>query len=167
VCSGAPAADDDKLYVAVSDVRMTRKSVTANGATQMQRTLRPDKGGGMFALRLSSGEKIWYAPPAAVCAKRANCSPAQSGAVSLIPGTVFSGSLDGHLRAYSSEDGRVLWDYDTVRDFTTVNGVAAHGGSLDGPGPTIAGRIVYTNSGYGRFGGTAGNVLLAFSVDGK
>jgi polyvinyl alcohol dehydrogenase (cytochrome) len=162
-----PAADDDKLYVAVSDVRMTRKLVTANGATQMQRTLRPDKGGGMFALRLSSGEKIWYAPPAAVCAKRTNCSPAQSAAVSVIPGTVFSGSLDGHLRAYSSKDGRVLWDYDTVRDFTTINGVAAHGGSLDGPGPTIAGRIVYTNSGYARFGGTAGNVLLAFSVDGK
>jgi polyvinyl alcohol dehydrogenase (cytochrome) len=75
--------------------------------------------------------------------------------------------MDGHLRAYSTEDGRVIWDFDTVRDFTTVNGVSARGGALDGPGPAIAGGILYVNSGYGRYGAMPGNVLLAFSVDGK
>jgi hypothetical protein len=60
-----------------------------------------------------------------------------------------------------------IWDVDTVRDYATVNGQTAHGGSLDGPGPVIAGGIVYVSSGYAQFGGMPGNVLLAFSVDGK
>ena len=47
-------------------------------------------------------------------------------------GVVFSGSLDGHLRAYSDEDGRIIWDYDTGRDFETVNEVKANDGSLGG-----------------------------------
>jgi polyvinyl alcohol dehydrogenase (cytochrome) len=38
---------------------------------------------------------------------------------------------------------------------------------VDGPGPAIANGMVLTNSGYGAFGGKAGNLLLAFSVDGK
>jgi polyvinyl alcohol dehydrogenase (cytochrome) len=80
---------------------------------------------------------------------------------------VFSGGLDGHLRAYSAEDGRVLWDSDTERDFATVNGVKASGGSLDGPGAVIVGGILYVNSGYAFLGSAPGNVLLAFSVDGK
>ena len=41
---------------------------------------------------------------------------------------VFSGSLDGHLRAYSTRDGAVLWDVDTIRSYDTVNGVKASGG---------------------------------------
>jgi len=87
--------------------------------------------------------------------------------VTVIPGVVFSGALDGHLRAYSSQTGEVLWDFNTARNFPTVNGVPAHGGSLNGPGPVVAGGVLYVNSGYGRFGEAPGNVLLAFTVDGK
>jgi polyvinyl alcohol dehydrogenase (cytochrome) len=132
------------------------------------RTLDPSKGGGLFALRLSTGEKVWQTLPSkSACQDRPNCSPAQSSAVTAIAGVVFSGSMDGHLRAYSTADGRVVWDFDTIRDFTTVNGVPARGGAFDGPGPAIAGGILYVNSGYGRFGAMPGNVLLALSVDGK
>jgi polyvinyl alcohol dehydrogenase (cytochrome) len=80
---------------------------------------------------------------------------------------VFSGSVDGHLRAYSTADGRIVWDVDTARDYQKVNGVAGTGGAIDGPGPVIVGGMLYVNSGYGMFGGAPGNVLLAFSVDGK
>jgi polyvinyl alcohol dehydrogenase (cytochrome) len=163
-----PAADEDKAYVAVSDVTRTRHETTINGQKLITRTLDPSKGGGIFALRLATGEKVWQTPaPKSGCENRPNCSPAQSSAVSVIPGVVFSGALDGHLRAYFTEDGRIAWDFDTVRDFTTVNGLSARGGALDGAGPTIAGGVVYTNSGYGRYGAMPGNVLLAFSVDGK
>ena len=79
----------------------------------------------------------------------------------------FPDSYDGHLRAYSTMDGRVLWDFDTVRTYETVNGVPARGGSLDGPGPAIGGGMLYVSSGYTVGGGMSGNVLLAFSVDGK
>ena len=82
----------------------------------------------------------------------------------MIPGVVFSGAVDGRLRAYDSGDGRVLWESDTARDFTTVNGVPASGGSIDGPGPTVVGGMVFTGSGYGRWRGRPGNVLLAFGL---
>jgi polyvinyl alcohol dehydrogenase (cytochrome) len=84
--------------------------------------------------------------------------------VTAIPGAVFSGSMDGHLRAFSTADGARLWDVETATSHTTVNGVAARGGSLDGAGPVVAGGMVFVNSGYPRFGGMAGNVLLAFGA---
>ena len=118
------------------------------------------------ALRLDNGEKVWYTPPPG-CGDRPRCSPAQSAAVSAFPGVAFSGSVDGHMRAYSSKDGAVLWDFDTIRPYDTVNGVPGRGGSLDGPGPAIGGGMVFLNSGYHAAGGVPGNVLLAFSVDGK
>jgi polyvinyl alcohol dehydrogenase (cytochrome) len=76
-----------------------------------------------------------------------------------------TGSIYGHLRAYSTADGKLLWDIDTERTFTTVNGASAKGGSLDGAGPVIASGMVLVNSGYPRFGGEPGNVLLAFGVE--
>jgi polyvinyl alcohol dehydrogenase (cytochrome) len=84
-----------------------------------------------------------------------------------MPGVVFSGSLDGHFRAYDSSDGKVLLDVNTTDEYDTVNGVPARGGSINGPGATIAGGMVFVNSGYSTIGFMPGNVLLAFSVDGK
>ena len=85
--------------------------------------------------------------------------------VSAVPGAVFSGALDGVLRAYSTTDGTVIWSYDTARDFNTVNGVSARGGSIDTGGPAIAHGMVLTTSGNGTWGGQRGNVLLAFGVE--
>jgi polyvinyl alcohol dehydrogenase (cytochrome) len=119
----------------------------------------------MFALRLDSGRRVWHTPPAK-CGGRERCSPAQSAAVSAVPGAVFSGSVDGHLRAYAAADGAILWDFDTVRSYETVNGVPARGGSLNVGGPAISGGMLLVNSGYVQ-NGIPGNVLLGFSVDGK
>ncbi len=100
------------------------------------------------------------------CAKPTpGCSPAQSAALTASPGVIFSGSMDGHVRAYSAENGAVLWDFDTLRDFDGVNGHKGRGGSIDGPGAVIANGMLYINSGYARFGGMGGNVLLAFGID--
>jgi polyvinyl alcohol dehydrogenase (cytochrome) len=66
----------------------------------------------------------------------------------------------------SSDDGRIVWDVDTKGEYRTVNGVAARGGSMDGPGPVVVGGMLYVNSGYGLWGGMPGNVLLSYSVDG-
>jgi polyvinyl alcohol dehydrogenase (cytochrome) len=153
------AADQSRMYVALSDI--ARISVPNSLATEPD----PNGGGGIFALRLDNGERVWQAPPAE-CGTRKRCSPAQSAAVSAIPGAVFSGAVDGHLRAYSTSNGSVIWDFDTVRDYETVNGVSARGGSLNVGGPAISGGIMIVNSGYAQ-NGIPGNVLLAFSVDGK
>ena len=155
------AADRDNMYVAVSDLTINGIVPDSTVPDGYHFGLDPKLGGGLFALRLATGEKVWSATPTP-CGDRKRCSPAQSAAVTAIPGVVFSGSVDGHLRAYSSATGEVVWDVDTIRDYETVNGRKAHGGSLDGPGSAIAGGMLFVNSGYGQWGGTPGNVLLAF-----
>jgi len=162
------AADANKAYVAVSDVQW-RPAGTAGGQESVfgsQLTLDPKAGGGLFALNLTTGEIAWHTPHPG-CKDKPGCSPAQSAAVTAIPRVIFSGGLDGHLRAYAADDGRILWDVDTMTDYKTVNGVKAHGGSLDGPGAVVVGGMLYVNSGYAFLGSAPGNVLLAFSVDGK
>jgi polyvinyl alcohol dehydrogenase (cytochrome) len=154
------ASDGTNVYVALSDI--VRTFIPNSLGTNAD----PKSGGGMFAFRLDTGERAWYTPPPG-CGGRARCSPAQSAAVSAIPGVVFSGSVDGHLRAYAAANGAILWDFDSVGPYKTVNEVPARGGSFDGPGPAIAGGMLFVNSGYARAGGMPGNVLLAFSVDGK
>ena len=156
------ASDGRNIYASVSDVTGTRER-NAEGA--MVRHLDPAKGGGLTALKISDGSKAWFAQPENCTTP--GCSPAQSGALTVIPGVVFSGSLDGHLRAFSTEDGKVLWNFDSVRDFKTVNGVKAKGGAMDGAGAVVVNGMVFINSGYPRFGGLPGNVLLAFTPDGK
>ena len=164
------AADEKNVYVAVSDVAMNPVPPGTPGAHDtafgFAAQLDPKIGGGLFALKLDTGEIAWQTPHPG-CGDSPGCSPAQSAAVTAIHGVVFSGGLDGHLRAYSAEDGHILWDVDTAKDFKTANGVKAHGGALDGPGAVIAGGMLFVNSGYGFLGAAPGNVLLAFSVDGK
>ncbi len=143
------AADEQAAYVPVSDV------------------LTPTPGG-LFALNLTDGKTLWHAPaiePA--CKGTRGCTPAQAAPATAIRGAVFSGAMDGVLRAYSAADGKVIWEFDTRRDFETVNGVPAKGGSLNATGPVVAEKMLFVNSGYGILGGMPGNVLLAFSIDGK
>lgn len=159
------AADGDNVYTALSDIGFSLPTANPGGPPSPPR-LDPRSGGGLFALNLATGKRVWTTPPPA-CGDRPGCSPAQSAAVTVIPGVVFSGSVDGHLRAYATSDGRIIWDVDTIREYETVNGVKGSGGAIDGPGPVVVAGTVYVNSGYGFIGGAPGNVLLAFSVDGK
>jgi polyvinyl alcohol dehydrogenase (cytochrome) len=160
------AADREDMYVAVSDLKITGVVLDKTAPEGYRLTIDPQQGGGLFALKLSTGEKVWSVKPAS-CGERKPCSPAQSAPVSLIPGVVFSGSLDGHLRGYSTGTGDVIWDMDTAREYDTVNGQKARGGSLDAAGAVLVGGMLYVNSGYGQWGGMPGNVLLAFSIDGQ
>lgn len=116
---------------------------------------------------LSTGERVWQkvAEPPLCGAPSRNCSASQGAALTAIPGAVLSGSQDGGLRAYAADDGRLVWEFNTDREFTTVNGVKAKGGSMDGPGPVVAGRLLFVNSGYGGIVGRPGNVLLVFGID--
>jgi polyvinyl alcohol dehydrogenase (cytochrome) len=157
------ASDGARVYVAISDLALS--AVADPKSTKGYRlVLDPHKGGGLYALDSRTGKIEWSAPAVPCDASRTGCSPAQSAAVTAIPGVVFSGSLDGHLRAYASSTGGVLWDTDTARDFSTVNGKPGNGGSIDAAGPAVVNGMIFVNSGYGQWGGMSGNVLLAFSV---
>jgi polyvinyl alcohol dehydrogenase (cytochrome) len=118
--------------------------------------------GGIFALRLSDGHQKWFTPiePAAALADHRG----QSGPLTLIPGVVFSGGWDGVVRAFATDDGHLLWQFDTMVSFDTVNAVPARGGSMGAAGPTVAGDMLFVPSGYvGVQSGVPGNVLLAFA----
>ncbi len=156
------ATDGRNVYVALSDIRfeIARKP----GSNDRTYQLDPNKGGGLFAFRIDNGERMWQTPPPR-CEDRRPCSPAQSAAITAIPGAVFSGSEDGHIRAYSTVNGRIIWDFDTAREYQTVNGVPGHGGAIDVAGPVVAGGMVFTVSGYPARGGLGGNVLLAFGLE--
>jgi polyvinyl alcohol dehydrogenase (cytochrome) len=160
------AADGQKMYVAISDIDV-HGAPDANAPGGFRLVLDPKKGGGLHALDLRSGAITWSAKPATCPETQAICSPAQSAAVTAIPGAVFSGAVDGHMRAYSSRDGQLLWDFDTAREFPTVNGSPAHGGSIDASGAAVVGGKVFVTSGYNQWGGMPGNVMLVFSVDGR
>jgi polyvinyl alcohol dehydrogenase (cytochrome) len=153
------AAEGDRLFVATSDYTPTTL-VPAN-------QLVPHKAGGIRALDIATGSELWRTPaPDPVCTwGKESCSSAQAASISAIPGVVFSGSLDGHLRAYATGNGKVVWDFDAGRGFDAVNGGKANGGAISGYGQVIAGGMVYLNAGGGYFG-PPGNALLAFSVDG-
>jgi polyvinyl alcohol dehydrogenase (cytochrome) len=165
------ASDGINAYVAVSD-RLD--------LVQRDAKLNPEAGG-IASIHLIDGRLLWrtrvsgcdvhegslqrlHPPEPGQAPPDFGCSPAQSAPVTVIPGVVFSGSEDGHLRAYDSASGRVVWDFDTARDFETVDFVDAHGGSIDGGGPAVAGGFVLTTSGYSKWGEMRGNVLLAFSI---
>jgi polyvinyl alcohol dehydrogenase (cytochrome) len=137
---------------------------------------------GLFALDPFTGKIVWNTPaPIAPCHyagdrskdfTKGACVRAQSAAPAVMPGVVFSGTLDGWFRAYDAATGKILWEFSTTaQTYNTVNGNPAQpGGGIDGMGPTIAGGMVYTMSGFNgaaRTGGNGINVLLAFSVDGK
>ncbi len=138
------AADHRNFYVAVS-------GFLAHPA---------NASGSLTALDMTTGAARWHKPsPEPPCPTAEHtCSHAQAQAVTVMPGTAFSGSMDGHLRAYSTIDGKILWDFDTVKEFQTRNGIKASGGPLDRGGATIVNGTLYVNS---------GNSLLAFSVDGR
>ncbi|MEP6947649.1 MAG: PQQ-binding-like beta-propeller repeat protein [Ginsengibacter sp.] len=121
---------------------------------------------GIYALDLINGKVIWETPTPG-CKDKKNCLPFNSAAPAVIPGVVFAGSLDGHIRGYATKDGKIVWDFDTAKGYDIINGIKANGGAIDGPAPVIADGMLFVNSGYGMFGQIPGNVLLAFGVDGR
>jgi polyvinyl alcohol dehydrogenase (cytochrome) len=144
------AADDRLIYVPNVDTQ-----------------LGPGKAGGLTALALDSGSEIWSVKPPVPDCKSSNesCAPGPA-AITVIPGAVFSGSTNGVMRAYSTTDGRVLWNFNAMSELiTTVNGVRGTGGSMNGAGPTVVGGMVFFNSGYNYGGDTPGNLLFAFGVE--
>lgn len=143
------AADDKIAYFALSDWNPGKA----------------EAGGGAAAIEIATGKRLWsVAAPKPACIGTPGCSAAQPAPVTLIPGALFAGSLDGHLRAYDTKNGATIWDFDTRPEFPTVNGIRAHGGSMNGSGPVVADGMVFVNSGYSRLPVMPGNILLAFGT---
>lgn len=148
------AADRTKIYAAVADPDKTAGHIPL----------------GVYALNPSDGSIVWHTPGDPVPSCRwgsKGCTGAQRTAVTAVPGAVFAGSSSGHIRAYASENGKILWDFDTAQTFKAVNGVDATGGSIEGVATAVAEGSLLVTSGTATYGGGRGNALIAFTVDGK
>ena len=147
------ASDDKNVYAANADNKLA--------LTPGDSTIHASPG--IYALDIISGKITWQAPAPEVKGNEAYLA-ANSAAPAVVPGVVFAGSNDGHIRAYNAANGNVLWDFNTMQKYQTVNGIEGNGGSIDCPAPIMADGMLYVNSGYAQFGEKAGNVLLAFEV---
>ncbi|HLG89301.1 MAG TPA: PQQ-binding-like beta-propeller repeat protein [Alphaproteobacteria bacterium] len=128
----------------------------------------PHVPGGMAAVDAATGKILWRTPsPTPACRWGGyECNHAQAGSPAAIPGIVFSGSWDGHMRAYATKDGAIVWDVDTAKTYSAVNGVKAEGGAISGYPVIVSGGMVYVTSGAASMT-HPGNALLAFSVEGR
>jgi polyvinyl alcohol dehydrogenase (cytochrome) len=116
--------------------------------------------GGIVAVQLSTGERVWLNRFDSTGKRVSNAA-----ASSAIPGVVFVGGTDGKLHALSTADGKQIWEVETSKQYDTVNKVPAKGGGMGSAGPTIVGGMVFVGSGYGVIGGNPGNALLAFGIE--
>lgn len=150
------AADKDTLYVPIADVDYN---------------LGPDEelNPGLFAIDPATGSTKWHTPTTKTCipADKPGCNPGISASVTAIDGAVFAGSLDGKLLAFDSQNGKLIWSFQTAIEFESVSGEMARGGSIESDGPMIVDGHVLINSGYSFGGKMPGNALLVFSVDGN
>jgi polyvinyl alcohol dehydrogenase (cytochrome) len=147
------AADRDRAYVATPGLGLT-----------------PNTAGGLTGISLADGKIAWHTEsPTPTCGWGATgCVHSQPGAVTVIPGAVLSGSLDGHLRAYNAKTGAIVWDLDTAATYDAVNGVKAFGGNLDGAPQTVANGALYVNSGNSTLASPRhGDAVMALTLDGK
>ena len=119
--------------------------------------------GGIAAVDIRNGERKWFTFIAPAEGREKH--PGQTGPLTAIPGVIFSGGFDGVLRALSASDGKIVWQFDTLREFQTVNGVEAKGGSIGAAGPVVAGGLLFVPSGYvGVQNALPGNLLLVFAA---
>jgi polyvinyl alcohol dehydrogenase (cytochrome) len=150
------SAADTQLYVPINDMNNTR-----NGDYLDPEQARP----GIHSIDANTGKLLWSNVQSNVCFDTDEfCDPGISSPVTSIPGAVFAGHLDGFVRAYGSENGELLWEFDTRPERVGVNGVTGYGGSMSGAGPAIVDGHVVINSGYGLYNHEPGNLLMVFAA---
>ena len=150
------SSNGDKLFVGVSDLP-TNNPYNVGPAHP-----------GVHAMNPSTGEILWRNDLPDKCVdSQFLCWRGISAAVSSTSELVFAGGLDGILRAFDVDDGKILWETNTNQSFGLRNGIKARGGSIESDGPVIANGQVYITSGYEKWAETPGNVLLVYSLHGE
>ena len=148
------AATAEYAYAAVAD---TDAALLSSGITPGE----PKPG--LNKLDLDDGKVIWHSSTRQVCdGKSKKCRTGLSAAITGIPGAILAPGLDGVLRAFSDETGKLLWAFDSTVATQAVNGLEAQGGTLDAGGVVATHGMLIFNSGYGGLisaGGMEGNVL--------
>ncbi len=123
---------------------------------------------GVYAFDIASGEPLWSYRAVPDCDNgrqqripRCDSRYGFSALPIVVDGAVVAGSIDGRLFVFDGETGEILYQLDTATEFPTINGVPAHGGSIDSQSVSAGAGMIFVGSGYARFGQDEGNLLLA------
>jgi polyvinyl alcohol dehydrogenase (cytochrome) len=155
-----PDRNGARMWKAVLVDKIGESEILFGGAADDRTAYFGLDNGSLAAIDPATGQRKWFVPPRPPGPRRGI-----TAALTAIPGAVLVGSQDGTLRAYASGAGSIVWTFNMLQDFLTVNGVPARGGSMGAPGPTVAGGMLFVGSGYVGLGnGTPGNVLLVFGL---
>ena len=142
-----------------------RAFMTINDPKGMNGNSKP----GIYSYFVGTGEPSWFYEVQPECnderserLRRCESLFGFSATPLSVDGAVITGGLDGRLFVFNSESGELIYEYDTVRDYETINGVEGYGGSIDSHSISAGSGMVFVGSGYGQFRQVPGNVLLAF-----
>ena len=152
------AVDGDTVFVPVMGTERNR-SVPMDPNTRLDQIYKFSAANGLYALEARTGAIKW-ARTAAACEPGIECKGFVAAPLA-IAGAVFAGSIDGVVRAFASSTGKILWSFDTSREFPAVGGRAGTGGAIWGAGALMmADGMLFVHSSAGR----PQSVLLAFSI---
>ncbi len=146
----------ERVFVPIVDMQDTHDARTYD---------KSQYGAGLHAVDAITGEILWRRIADNVCGEKEYCDPGISAAATSIDGAVFAGHLDGRFQAYDADTGETLWSVDTTAAVDAIGGETARGGSMSGPGASVANGYVVVNSGYGLYYHMPGNALLVFAAD--
>ena len=142
-----------------------RTFMTINDPKGMNGNSKP----GIYSYFVGTGEPSWFYEVQPKCnderserLRRCESLFGFSATPLSVDGAVITGGLDGRLFVFNSESGELIYEYDTVRNYETINGVEGYGGSIDSHSISAGSGMVFVGSGYGQFRQVPGNVLLAF-----
>jgi polyvinyl alcohol dehydrogenase (cytochrome) len=156
-----PDRDGTVVWKAQLVKKLALGMITFGGAADDQNAYFGLRTGAVAAVKMDTGEEKWSTP---IPPPPGPGPKGETAAITAIPGAIFSGGWDGMLRAFSTDDGHLIWEYNMIRDYDTVNHVPAKGGSMAAAGPTVAGGMLFVGSGYVFTAGTPGNALLVFAA---
>ncbi len=121
---------------------------------------------GIYSLDGLTGKLNWKFTPIDRCPdnKKPACDIGISAALSATNDVVVGGGFDGWIYVLNKETGKLLWEFNTAIDFSSLTKIPSQGGSIESDGPVIVGDNLFINSGYQYGGRLAGNVLLNFEI---
>ena len=152
------AAEGSTVFVPVVGSERDR-SVPMTPNTRADQIYKYSAANGLYAVDASTGAIKW-SRTAGACAQDDECKGFVAAPVT-IDGAVFAGSIDGYIRAFDVETGKILWSFDTARDFPAIGGMTGTGGAIWGAGAvSVADGMLLVHSSAFR----PNAVLLAFSI---
>ncbi|MGB3621479.1 MAG: PQQ-binding-like beta-propeller repeat protein [Ketobacter sp.] len=171
------AVDDTQIYAGVADVTAAKSPLSniALGNDLMRPSYNvpliqvPNAMSGLYALNKDSGVVNWEIHDTHFYGS-ARIDSIYSAAVSVTNDVLFAASLNGIVKAFKTSSGESLWHFDTAVATQDIHGRSGNGGTIEGPGPVIAGNNLLLNSGYNTFGGSnefqagPGNALFIFKL---